>query len=160
MHDQGGHGSLESRVRRLERVNRAFLAGVGALAGVLLLGAAGADPAPEAIRARSLEVVNEEGRVQARLSSSSRGATLELLDEAGVTRLSLGHGPEDTALYIKDGQGTTRIGVAQFAHGGGGVAIHGEESKGAAVLYLKKGKGSLSFYAEDGTVLHRLPDGP
>lgn len=151
--------ALESRVRRLEHLNRGLLAGLGVLACVILLGAAGADPAPEAIRTRSLEVVNETGAVQVRIAASAGGPTLELLDASGGTRLSLGHGPDDTALYIKDETGTTRIGVAQFAHGGGGVALHGEESEGAAVLYLKSGKGSLSFYGADGTVLDRLPDG-
>jgi hypothetical protein len=43
------------------------------------------------------------------------------------------------------------------AAGGTGFALHGEGSKGGAVLYLSKGRGSLSFYGEDGTVLDRIP---
>ncbi len=39
---------------------------------------------------------------------------------------------------------TTRVGVAQFAHGGGGVALYGPDSKVAAVLYLKVGAASAS----------------
>ena len=54
--------------------------------------------------------------------------------------------------------GTTRVGVAQFAHGGGGFALHGPEAKGAAVLYLQ-GDGSLTFYGPDGDVQARYPGG-
>ncbi len=64
---------------------------------------------------------------------------------------------EQTGLFLRDAEGTVRLGAAQFAHGGGGCALHGEESKGAAVLYQKGGKGSLSFYDEAGGVTHRVP---
>ena len=46
--------------------------------------------------------------------------------------------------------------MAQFAHGGGGVALHGPRDKGAAVLYYK-GAGSLTMYDEAGKVVARVP---
>jgi len=49
------------------------------------------------------------------------------------------------------------IGLSQFAHGGGGLALHGENSKGASVLY-HKGSGSLSFYDMEGNVKLKLPE--
>lgn len=52
--------------------------------------------------------------------------------------------------------GDTRIGVAQFAHGGGGFALHGPEAKGAAVLYLKE-RGTLTFYGDEGGVTRQAP---
>ena len=55
-----------------------------------------------------------------------------------------------------DETGGTRLGAAQFAHGGGGYALHGPEMKGAAVLYLK-GEGSLSMYDAEGELTDRFP---
>ena len=79
-----------------------------------------------------------------------------LHDSEGVVRLSLTHDASQSALYISDSDGTTRVGVAQFAHGGGGVALHGAESKGATVLY-HKGSGNLSFYDSEGNTTTRVP---
>jgi hypothetical protein len=98
--------------------------------------------------------------VQARLAATPQGPELQLLDADGVARATLGHGAEGTALYLRDTQGTTRVRVAQFAHGGGGFALHGEESKGGAALYLKSGNGTLTFYRADGTVVSRVPSQP
>jgi len=59
-------------------------------------------------------------------------------------------------LYVRDASDQVRIGVAQFAHGGGGVALHGAAAKGAAVLYFKE-QGSLTFYDSEGNVIARSP---
>ena len=50
-----------------------------------------------------------------------------------------------------------RVGVAQFSHGGGGFALHGPGTRGAAVLYLR-GDGSLTQYDTTGVVTARWPD--
>lgn len=152
--------ALEARVGRLEVANRRLLAALSAAAGLLLVAAVQAPQRSERVQARSLEIVDDTGRVRARLAATGEGPELQLLDADGVARVSLGHGDEGSGLYLKDAQGTTRVGVAQFAHGGGGFALHGEGSKGAAVLYLKAGKGTLTFYREDGTIANRLPGGP
>ena len=73
-------------------------------------------------------------------------------DAEGVTRLALFHEAEASGVYVSDETGTTRIGIAQFAHGGGGVALHGPESRGAAVLYYKD-DGSLRFFDGNGAVI-------
>ena len=75
----------------------------------------------------------------------------------GGLRLTLSHDAAQSALFIRDDEGTVRLGAAQFAHGGGGFALHGPESRGAAVMYLK-GQGSLAFYDENGTVTTRVPE--
>jgi hypothetical protein len=61
---------------------------------------------------------------------------LFLLDENATPRVSVFHADDADGLYIDDAGGVTRIGVAQFEHGGGGVALHGPDSRGAAVLYF------------------------
>ena len=81
---------------------------------------------------------------------------LFLKDEEGKDRLQLIHDQEQSALFIKDKKGTVRIGVAQFSHGGGGFALHGPDSKGAAVLYFKK-SGSLRIFDDEGAVTDQLP---
>lgn len=151
---------LEARVLRLESANRRLLAALGAGICLAFVAATQGPQRADLVSTRSLEIVDEAGSVRVRLTATPEGPELRLLDEAGVPRAILGHGAEGTALYLKDAQGTTRVGVAQFAHGGGGVALHGEESKGAAVLYLKSGQGTLTFYGADGAVSSRVPSQP
>jgi hypothetical protein len=70
--------------------------------------------------------------------------------------MELTHDSSGTRLYVHDDAGDVRVGVAQFAHGGGGFALHGPQGRGAAVLYLK-GDGSLTFYDVAGAVTARFP---
>lgn len=85
-----------------------------------------------------------------------RARRIQLVDTSGRIRMELRHDTVETGLFIIDDAGDTRIGVAQFAHGGGGVALHGPRARGAAVLYLK-GDGHLTFYDSTGAVVARLP---
>lgn len=149
---------LERRVARLERTTRALfviLVAVLGLVGTQSVRARQDDP--ETVRARGFQIIDEAGTVRGELTMGDDGPELRLHDERGRERLSLSQTNEDTALYIKDALGTTRVGIAQFAHGGGGVALHGPESKGAAVLYLKE-TGSLRFFGTDGEVTLRIPE--
>ncbi len=102
---------------------------------------------------RRLRRLERSNRV---LGADAEGSTgLFVYDASGVARLTLTDDADQSALFINDATGTTRIGVAQFAHGGGGVALHGAESKGATVLY-HKGAGSLTFYDEGGQVTAKV----
>lgn len=146
--------SLETRVARLERWNRLLLLGMALTAG----GSLAWSRVPQAVtRVERLEVIDARGEPRLVLSAAEEGPVVRLLDDSGVARASLGHDAEGTALYLRDGEGTIRVGVAQFAHGGGGFALHGPDARGAAVLYLK-GDGSLTFYDVDGGVRARIPD--
>jgi len=149
---------LQERVLRLERRQRLALgAALLVTAGLLLGGLRPPGDGGEVLRAARFELVDGEGALRAVLGTDADGSTgLFLHDTEGRVRLSLTHDPQQSALFIHDGQGTVRIGVAQFAHGGGGVALHGADSKGATVLY-HKGTGSLSFYDEAGEVTARVP---
>ena len=145
---------LEIGVARLERQRRWHVVALAlAVAGVAV-----AMPGDEgAIRASAFELVDDAGRMRGALHFEDGQPLLVLNDEDGRARLQAYHGPEATGIYVLDGEGTPRIGIAQFAHGGGGVALHGPESKGAAVLYLK-GSGSLRFFDIDGGVTLTLPE--
>jgi len=88
-------------------------------------------------------------------ADGSRG--LFINDPNDRLRVAAVQDQSQSAFYVFDTTGTIRIGVAQFAHGGEGIALHGENSKGAAVLYYKD-SGSLSFYDTDGKITSRIPD--
>ncbi len=143
---------LQERVARLEKRNKLLsLAGMAMMALVFL----GAAEGPEKSRASAFQLVDGEGRVRAELALREDGPGLFILDENQIDRVSIFHREDGSGLFIADSQGVTRVGAVQFAHGGGGFALHGPESKGAAVLYLK-GEGSLRFFDGDGKVTNQV----
>jgi hypothetical protein len=148
---------LERRLEALERRNRSLLAVLGAMAALVCLGAfARQDAVPDELRARRIVMVDAEGRARAELGLDEEGsAGLFVRDVEGRPRAIVVHDESQSALYLLDEKGTIRLGSAQYAHGGGGYALHGPEAKGAAVLYLKD-EGSLTFYGEEGQVLERI----
>jgi hypothetical protein len=155
---------FELRLRALEqqlrfwRIGAVVLAvglGLFSIAGCVLSSGEEAATALPNLRVESLDLVKND-QVYAQLLVEGDSPQLRLLDRDGGVRARLWHDDEQTALFLNDGDGHTRVGVAQFAHGGGGFALHGEESKGAAVLYLANRKGSLSFIDENGKVLSRV----
>lgn len=152
---------IERRLAAVERRNRLLAATLAlALLGAVLLAAVpGTEPPKPVARAERFQLVDGAGAVRGELRVEDGSPVFALLDEAGVERLSLSHQPDATAFTIWDSSGVIRVGAAQFSHGGGGFALHGPQSKGAAVLYLK-GTGSLSFYGPEGEVTLRLPESP
>lgn len=144
--------SFDKKISRLELQNRVLTVAVAGLALLAILGAA---DHPEVSRAKSFQLTDEHGSVRAELATKDGTVGLFLKDEDGNDRLQAFHDSSGTGIYINDEKGTTRVGVAQFAHGGGGVALHGPGSKGAAVLYLKD-EGSLRFFDSDGKVTNQV----
>lgn len=111
----------------------------------------------DSIRTKNLELVDNKGNVRARLTLEKGHPTFTMSDENGVARITIVQDANQSGVFVSDKNKDTRIGIAQFAHGGGGVALHGPGGKGAAVLHLK-GQGSLSFYEVDGEIKLRIPD--
>lgn len=126
---------LERRVRTLERRNSLLMALVALLVAGTLLAARTPAQVADTIQARRIQLVDAEGRI----------------------RIDLRHDEEETGMFILDDAGDTRVGAAQFAHGGGGYALHGPGGRGAAVLYLKD-EGSLTMYDADGAVAARFSE--
>jgi hypothetical protein len=148
---------MECRIARLEaRLRALVMVGIAGLS-LLTLGALAGEDSDGVVRTRALEVVDESGRVRAALRTEKGHPELVLYDASGTPRASLLQDPDQSALFLRDAEGTIRVGAAHFAHGGGGIALHGEESRGAVALYLAEGRGALSFYGPDGTLLHRVP---
>jgi len=145
---------MESRLKRAER--RIILLGL-ALA-VTLAGLAYTLNRPAGVlQATSVELLDANGGTVAVLGDMNGRTGLFLVDEESVPRVSLFHAADADGLYIDDSEGATRIGVAQFAHGGGGLALHGPGSHGATVLYYKE-KGSLRFFDRDGKVVREISE--
>jgi hypothetical protein len=132
----GTGSTLENRVSRLERTNRLLMSVVILGLGLALASFTNRSAAiQDLVQARQIQLVDADGRIRMELTHDSLG----------------------TRLYIHDEAGAVRVGVAQFAHGGGGVALHGPGGSGAAVLYLK-GSGTLSFHDSAGAVTARFPE--
>jgi len=158
--DPSDPGGASRRLARVERRQR-WLAAAFLTLGAGWVGTAARDVSevPDVLRARAVQMVDAEGRVRAELAIDDDGsAGLFVRDEEGRSRAVLVHDAAQSALYLLDEDGTIRVGSAQYAHGGGGFALHGPKSEGAAVLYLKD-EGSLTFYGHDGAVLERIPLG-
>jgi len=126
---------LTRRVRRLEQSNRRLMAGLflGFCLSLVAFASRQGD-APALIQAQQFQLVDDTGHVW----------------------IDLKHDSAETAIFLFDDRGTVRVGVAQFAHGGGGFALHGPEGRGAAVLYLKD-QGSLTLYDSTGQATARFP---
>lgn len=147
--------NLEQRVEALENRNRMLAALL--LVTIAMAGLTAASN-NSVVRGSAFELVDGKGVVRADLAMRDGAPGLHIRDTQGNDRLVASHGDAGTTLYLYDDTGTTRIGIAQFAHGGGGVALHGPHSKGAAVLYFKD-SGSLRFYDEDGKVVTEMNGG-
>ena len=147
--------TLERAITALERQNLVM----AVVVSLVLLSAGfvayGADDTTN-LRTSHLQLIDQSGMVRAELSLRDNAPGFRIFDENGRERILLIHDTDQTALFINDESETTRVGVAQFAHGGSGFALHGAESKGAVVLYLKK-RGSLRFINVDGEVIHQYP---
>ena len=144
---------LEKRIARLEKNNRRLALFAFSAVGLLLVGAA---KTPAAVSATSFQLLDEGGQVRAELATREGAPGLFLKDKDGIDRVALFHEPDSSGMHVMDADGVTRIGAVQFSHGGGGFALHGPESKGAAVLYLK-GEGSLRFFDAKGNVTNGVP---
>jgi hypothetical protein len=143
---------IETRLRRSERLTALLtLAFMLALTGLAYLHL---NPS-ETLRVGALEILDKRGNVVATLGQKDGRTGLFLLDENATPRVSVFHADDADGLYIDDAGGVTRIGVAQFEHGGGGVALHGPDSRGAAVLYFKD-SGSLRLFDAEGHVVREV----
>lgn len=150
---------LECRLHSLERRNGLLLASTVATLSLLGLAACTAMTAAtthDVLTVSRLQIVDADGKPMIELGPDMDGYGLSIRDGAGKVRISLRDVAEETGLFINDAAGDSRVGVAHFSHGGSGVALHGPEVRGAAVLYYKD-RGSLSFYDPDGAVTHQVP---
>lgn len=126
--------SVEARLRRLERTNRALLAGlVAAVAGAVLLGQAAVDvPQFPLLRVERLEVINAAtGSVSAVLGTDADGGTLTLNPRDGGRPLAFLGADEDG--------GMLRV----WSRSGAPLAFFGTDADGGLML-LNRNNGQLA----------------
>jgi hypothetical protein len=71
------------------------------LLGLLARGEAAAGPVPDVLRGRALELVDERGRIRARLNMEPGGdVVFRLLDQEGTIRVKLGAGTDGSGLLL------------------------------------------------------------
>lgn len=157
---------LERRLERLESQNRRLWIALLTLAIPVVLAApgavrtaAGTDGWPQTLAAHAFQLKGADGATRAEITIRDGEVGLFILDEGGRDRLAATYNQEGVGLYLKDASGHSRVGLAQFAHGGGGLALHGPDAKGAAVLYFKE-QGSLRFFDAHGRVTHQVMASP
>jgi len=152
--------NLEGRIQQLEWWNRLLALSVASLLvyGFTTQVAPAKSKTEKIVRTERLEIMGEQGQPAVILGFDDEGsAGLFINDPGGSVRAALAHDSSGSALFIRDAEGVIRVGVAQFAHGGGGVALHGPNSQGAAVLYFKE-SGSLTFYDPEGNPTLQMPE--
>jgi len=109
---------LALRVERLEKKNRFLSLALGFCLSVPLLALAGWQAAPDTLRVRRLEVVDERGVPLVTLAPTrnNEGGSIVLRDSAGERRSWWQSGPNSSALTLNsqtpDGQGDTTLGMA------------------------------------------------
>lgn len=146
---------LNSKLSQLALTNKILLV----LLVALVFGSANALQSTNSIQASSIQIVDSDGKLVAELGVRDGSPGLYIFDDTGTIRASVFHSEAATGLYVNDEEAVTRIGIAQFSHGGGGVALHGPKSKGGAVLYLKQ-TGSLRFFDNEGNVTNQVLANP
>ena len=123
----------------------------------MLLMAQAKAPEDQVIRGSRLELLGDNGEPIVMVGTDDDGSRgLFVYDDSGRVRVVTVFDQTQSAWYALDSDGAVRAGVAHYAHGGSGVAVHGTGSRGAAVLYYKD-NGSLTFYDTAGIVVDRIP---
>jgi hypothetical protein len=103
------------------------------LTAVLVHGQRAAAAAPDTVRARVIEMVDEQGRVRAQLKVEPDGqAVLRLRDAAGEVRVKLGADAQGSGLLLLDG--ATEPGVHMLAkRGGSTITLTGPDGQRRSV---------------------------
>jgi hypothetical protein len=126
---------LTARVTRLERENRRLKRGAACLvlAGLMIVTFGQARPAaPTSQQAAEFAVVDEKGKVRARLAASDGEPTLELTNAAGqtVVQLQVPAVPDKPVLYLRDPQLGSSIELAMTMNG---PVLHFSDKSGTRV---------------------------
>jgi len=153
---------LETRVTELERsLGEARRAAVTArrttvvLGGALLLAATIAAVGPQrvldVVQATRLEILDQEGRVVASLTSGERGGQLDLWDDAGrnILRASANRHGADLALWSADG---SDVAALYATADGGRLTMHGTDGTTVARLDANRDGGHLRLADDTGAI--------
>jgi len=153
---------LEVELGRARRWNRWLLLLVGLAVGACLVvsGLVGreaqAQAAQQEVRAQRFVLVDDNGKVRAKLETSPDGPALWLYDEKGKPRVVLTALKEGSVLNLYDEKGEPRAGLG-LTEGRPGLSLYDETGKTRAALDLTEDGPSLHLWDKDGKVLWQAP---
>ena len=173
--------SLEEQVRSLKRM---LLAAFGVLIVAGLLAAKTPQTVPDVIQAKKFELVNDEGRVRARLfltggqeglsamlqmhekggmpvvqvSTNSQGGQLEFFNGKGKNSVSLNTRSSGGSLQVRNEAGQRAARLKAGSHGGGELEIRNKDSQGVVGIGADhSGDGLLRLGNSKGDITASLP---
>jgi hypothetical protein len=116
----------------MRRDRLAFVLAIGnaaLLVALLVQGRGASAAAPDTVRARAIELVDERGRVRAQMNVEPDGqAVLRLRDATGEVRVKIGADAEGSGLLLLDG--ATEPGVHMLAkRGGSTITLTGKDGQ-------------------------------
>ncbi len=115
--------------------------------------------APEVIRAQSFELVDAEGRVQAKLAVHKDGPGLILFDHGGKVRAMLAVDKNGVPMLgLLDEKASIRAAVSVPTEGDAGLVLPNQPGRGGAMLAVDKDGGPvLILLGKDGKMLWEAP---
>ncbi|MFT4593591.1 MAG: hypothetical protein ACI9JK_001303 [Phycisphaerales bacterium] len=121
---------LETQVRTLKRIVYGF--GCLLVAGIVV-GATSLQTVPDVIRAKSIQVVNDKGKIVAGLIATPTGGSVSVSNNSGETLASLSCTPSGGLFGINNDDGTMQValGVSRY---GGRLSLH--NNKGVTGVLL------------------------
>lgn len=123
---------------------QALYAALAALVVALAaLGVAWASGAGDRVEARSVAVVDDEGRTRAVLGADDQGrVSLRLLEPSGRTAATLEAGDVSPELNLQGAEGQVRLGLGDVVENGGGLSLYDTADQLRVGLAFSSGVGS------------------
>lgn len=135
-----GGDAAESEATARQALYAALAALVVALAA---LGVAWASGAADRVEARSVAVVDDEGRTRAVLGADDQGrVSLRLLEPSGRAAATLEAGDVSPELNLQGAEGQVRLGLGDVIENGGGLSFYDTADQLRVGLAFSSGVGS------------------
>ena len=144
-------GHLESKCKRLTLA----LSGMMVMAMAMLFIAAKPNADEDTIRAKKLEIVDENGKVRIRLGSADAGYGLVVCDAQGQFRATLTDAPLGAVSQLKKDGGSIKMMAMQ---NGCGITMRDGEGKPRAIIFQHKEGSQIMLKDADGKDLFSAPE--
>lgn len=131
---------LERQLQQNRRMNRLLIA------GILMLAFMGfrQNEALQHLSVKSLSVVNESGKVMARLGIAANGGQLQLFDSTGTLHTENGAGNLGGYLNLYNKKKQHTVWLTQMGDGGGYVGVKNPAGKDVAALGVSNGSAGFA----------------
>lgn len=141
---------LECKCRNLRRILGGF---VVAGAAVFLIAAA-PNPAKDSIQTKSLEVLDDDGKVRVRIGPADEGFGIVVYDKDGAFQATLTDAPLGAVMQLnKQGGGIQLMAV----EGGCGITMCDENGKPRALIVHQENKPQIMLKDKEGKTVFSAP---